>query len=301
MAGRILVTGPTGFVGQGLVPYLEGLGHDVLAVGREQVGSIDRMTDWRPYVSQSVDTVVHLAGRAHVMKERHSNPIHAYRTVNLMGTAQLVRQASGAGVRRFIFVSTAKVMGEGGQPYSHRDIPDPQDPYAVSKAEAELALKELAGEMSWTVLRPPLVYGPGVGGNFRSLLKIVHQGIPLPLGLVKNSRSLISRQNLVSAIQHCIEGPTGTFLPSDGQDVSTPDLIRGLALAMGRPARLLPVPPGLLRFGGFVTRKSAAIDRLLGDFTVDGMVPRWSPEQTLEAGLEEVAHWYQGFLREKTG
>lgn len=296
MAGpkRILVTGPTGFVGSGLVPHLRGLGLDVLPVGRAEIGSIGEQTDWRPHLDQDVDTVIHLAGRAHVMRETERNPIDAYRRINLMGTAQLVRQASGAGVRRFIFLSTAKVMGEGGPVYTRDDEPAPQDPYAVSKAEAEFAVRDLSGPMGWVILRPPLVYGPGVKGNFLSLLRAVDRGVPLPLGGVRNARSLISLGNLMDAVRHGIDGPEGAFLPSDGEDLSTPQLVRRLAAALGRPARLVPVPPALLRGAGLVTGKMAAVDRLLGDFTVDGAIPGWSPPQSVDEGLQEVARWYRG-------
>ena len=225
-ARKILVTGGTGFVGQNLIPALAALGHTVISPSRADLGSIDGNTDWSAYLDD-IDTVIHLAGRAHVMKESAANPIDLYRAVNLHGTDNLARQAADASVRRFIFISSVKVMGEASsRPLSAADTPAPVDPYGVSKAEAEEALLKYAGRLEIVSLRPPLVYGPGVKGNFIALLKLTARGYPLPLGAIRNRRSMIYVKNLVSAIIHSINCETGTYLPSDGQDLSTPDLFR---------------------------------------------------------------------------
>ena len=273
---RILVMGAGGFLGPFIVARLRAAGHDIRTAGRADVGTIDRNTDWRAVV-KDIDTVVHLAGRAHVMREDTSDPLEAYREVNLYGTAKLAKAAADAGVRRFVFMSSLKVMGEIGLRLAPDHEPDPQDPYAVSKVEAELALREMGEDMEIVVLRPPLVYGPGVKGNFLRLLKAVRKGIPLPFGLIDNSRSLIYAENLADAVCHALSCRPDTYHPRDAVDLSTPELVRLIGEGMGRPARLMPVPPILLKTGGMLMGRYPDVLRLTSSFTCDGRMDGWVP------------------------
>ncbi|SCY21349.1 UDP-glucose 4-epimerase [Nitrosospira sp. Nl5] len=308
-----LVTGASGFVGRALVAELLARGiHARGAVrgtvrldpGVDQVviEEVDSHTDWHEALA-GVESVVHLAARVHVMHETISDTMAAFRAVNTEGTLNLARQAAKAGVCRFAFVSTIKVNGEGrNTPYTESDLPSPQDPYAISKWEAEQGLRDIAARtgMEVVILRPPLVYGPGVGGNFLRLMRAVDKGWPLPLGAVDNRRSLIYLGNLVDAMIVCLAHPgaaNGTFLLSDNEDVATPELVRRLAAALHRPARLIPVPPTLLRIAGIVSGKRQAVDRLLGSLTIDGGANwsrlSWSPTISMETGLSETAAWYR--------
>ena len=342
---RILVTGANGFVGKSLCRSLLADGCSVLRALRcgdatlpegietAVVGDIGPDTDWRFALTpggngESVDAVVHLAARVHVMRDGAADPLAEFRKVNVEGTLNLARQAAVAGVRRFVFLSSVKVNGEGfphpgtepphpGPPprggrewsggergvYDEADAPAPQDAYAVSKWEAEQGLAAIAQEtgMEVVVLRPPLVYGPGVGGNFLRLLRLVERGVPLPLGAVDNRRSLLYLGNLVDAIALCLAHSAAanrTYLVSDGEDISTSDLIRKLAAQMGRRARLLPVPAALLEWGGRLVGKGAEAQRLLGSLAVDSGRIRselgWRPPFTLDEGLAETVRGYRG-------
>ncbi len=229
------------------------------------------------------------------MDDTSQDPLALYRAINTEATLNLARQAAQAGVKRFVFISTIKVNGEGGDvPYRESDVPAPADAYAMSKWEAEQGLQQIAQEtgLEVVILRPPLVYGPGVKANFRRLMRIVEQGWPLPLGAIRNRRSLLYLGNFVDAIRLCIEHPDAagqTFLLDDGHPVSTPDLIHALAGAMRRPARLLAVPMGMLNLAGSLLGKRAAVARLTGSLYADGSAIRmrlgWTPPFSMEAGL----------------
>lgn len=293
MAGRILLTGATGFVGSYLAPLLRARGHMVDAVGRKETGALGPDTDWRPFLHDDTIAVIHLAGRAHVMREAEADAEAAYDRVNRAATQALAEQALAAGVSRFVFVSSVKAMGEEGLNLSPTTPPAPADPYGRSKLAAEEALFALGPDLRTVVLRPPLVYGPGVKANFLALMKAVDKGVPLPLGLVQNRRSLISLRNLCDALIHALDCPPGVYCPTDPEPISTPDLIRGLALALGRKPVLLPVPVWALKALGGVTGRKAAIDRLTGDLTFTGWPPGWSPRQTATEGFAEITAWYR--------
>lgn len=301
---RILVTGADGFVGSAMVGHLRGLGHQVTGGVRRQAGSglmavgdIGPDTDWRPAL-QGAEAVVHLANRAHVMNETAADPLTVFRHVNRDGTLRLAEQAAAAGVRRLVFVSSIKVNGEStapDRPFTAADIPAPEDAYGLSKAEAERGLLDLTG-LEVVVVRPPLIHGPGVKGNLRTLMRMVAKGLPLPLGLVDNRRSLIGLDNLVDLLTLCLDAPGASgriWLARDGEDLSTPELIRRMARALGRPARLLPVPPVLLRLAGGLTGKGAAVGRLLGSLQVDDSATRtelgWTPPLGIDEGLAAMA------------
>lgn len=315
---KVLVTGANGFVGQALCRRLcEDEKHEVVAAVRGeaksitgishcQVGDIHSQTAWK-HALGGVDVVVHLAGRAHVMHDTHIDPLAAYKAINTYGTLNAARQAVAAGVRRFIYVSSIKVCGEGQSlvseaAYDETQPPAPSDAYAISKLEAEQGLQDIARTtgLEVVILRPPLVYGPGVGANFLRLMRMVDCGWPLPLGTVSNHRDLIYLGNLVDAIAACIThvaAANKTFLLADGDGVSTPELIRRLATALGRPARLLPIPEIGLRIAGILTGKSTAVNRLLGSLMVDGSAIRhnldWTPPYSMREGLLETAKWYR--------
>lgn len=299
---KILVTGATGFVGTALLARLTASGYGVVPAVRRRsglpnevvVGNLAASTDWRPALS-GCDAVVHLAARVHVMNDSAKNPLALYRETNTDATLSLARQAAAAGVKRFVFISTIKVNGEGRDaPYRETDAAEPDDAYAISKWEAEQGLQQIAAEtgLEVVILRPPLVYGPGVKANFLRLLRMVERGWPLPLGAIHNRRSLLYLGNFVDAIRVCTEHPAAvgqTFLLDDGEPVSTPELIRAMARAMGRPVRLLAVPTGLLEFAGALLGKRAAVTRLTGSLFVDSSAIRsrlgWTPPFSMEAGL----------------
>lgn len=302
---KVMLTGANGFVGSALISRLESrsdvrvisavrngeLGADCIAVG-----DIHGRTDFTEALAQ-VDVVIHAAARAHIMRDEVSEPLAEYRKVNVEGTLNLARQAIAAGVRRFIFLSSIKVNGEAtvnGKKFSARDVPAPEDAYGVSKLEAEQGLLKLSAEsgMEVVIIRPPLVYGPGVKGNFASMIKLVDKGLPLPLGAIHNKRSLVGINNLVDLINRCLDHPAAAnqiFLAGDDRDLSTTELLRGVGEAMGKPARLISVPSGLLRLGaGFLGRKAIA-QRLLGSLQVDISETcnqlDWQPPSTVEDGL----------------
>jgi nucleoside-diphosphate-sugar epimerase len=266
------------------------------------VGEIGPTTDWRQAL-QDVDAVIHLAARAHVMRDAAVDPLADYRRVNVLGTRGLARAAADAGVRRMIFLSSIKVNGEktAGKPYSEQDPPRPQDAYGVSKWEAEQMLRAIAADshMEAVVLRPPLLYGPGVKGNFLGLMRVIDRGLPLPLASIHNRRSLLYIGSLIDAIMLCLNNPMAagkTYLLADSEDVSTPALIRGIASALGKPARLLPFPPALLKFAGALAGKTESVSRLLGSLQIDASSIRreldWQPCADMARGLAETARWY---------
>lgn len=263
--------------------------------------ALDTNSDWSALL-QGVDVVVHAAARVHVMRDTAPDPLRAFRAVNVDGSLHLARQAAAAGVRRFIFISSIKVNGEMsslGQPFTALDVPAAQDHYGVSKAEAEAGLRQLAAEtgMEVTIIRPPLVYGPGVKANFLSLMRWVARGIPLPLGAIHdNRRSLVALDNLVDLIVTCIDHPAAanqTFLASDGEDLSTTALLRRLAGAMEVPSRLIPVPVSMLEWGAAIVGKRAMIQRLCSSLQVD-VEPTltrlgWTPPISVDEGLHRAA------------
>lgn len=281
-SGPVLVTGASGFVGRRACEVFAERGCEVrralrrgCGTGGIVVGEIGPDTDWTSALDGAA-TVVHLAARVHVMQDDAADPLAEYRRVNRDGTAALARQAAAAGVRRLVFVSTIKVNGEAtdAQPFRAEDPPRPQDAYGRSKAEAEEVLWQIAAQtgLEVTVIRPPLVYGPGVGGNFRRLLGLVERGYPLPLAKVDNRRTLVGRDNLVDLIVRCLESPQAAgevFLAGDGEDLSTAELIGRLALLMGRRPPLLPVPPSWLRTVARLVGCKAQAERLCGSLQVD--------------------------------
>jgi nucleoside-diphosphate-sugar epimerase len=298
----VLVTGANGFVGRGLCAQLITTGHAVKPVVRSKeglpseavVGDIGSTTDWRRAL-EGCNAVVHLAARVHMMRDAVHDQLALYREANTDATLNLARQAAEARVQRFVYVSTIKVNGEGRDaPYRETDAPTPEDAYALSKWEAEQGLHKIAQEtgLEVVILRPPLVYGPGVKANFQRLIQAVARGWPLPLGAVRNRRSLLYLGNFVDAIRLCLEQPGAagqTFLLDDGEPVSTPDVVRALALALNRPARLLAVPVGVLQFAGTLLGKRAEVARLTGSLYVDSSAIRsrlgWKPPFSMEEGL----------------
>lgn len=265
------------------------------------VGTIDEHTDWAPAL-RGIEHVVHLAARVHVMDASAADRAEYERT-NVSGTHRLASAAARAGVKRFVFLSTVKVNGEatGKRPFQANDRAQPIDDYGRSKLEGERRLGEIeaSSAMRVAIIRPPLVYGPGVRANFLRLLSWAERALPLPLSRVDNVRSIVSVWNLCDLIWSLLraESPVGgVFMISDGQDISTPELIRRLAHSMGRPARLFPAPIALLRFGAALAGKSEEFRRLCGSLTVDIGDTRtrlgWAPPMSLEEGLRRTAHWY---------
>lgn len=264
------------------------------------VPGLDAATDWATALD-GMTVVIHCAARAHVMREEAVDPLAEYRSVNVAGTLRLAQQAAAAGVRRFVFISSVKVNGEAtrpGRPYLADDAPAPEDAYGLSKAEAEAGLRALAQQtgMELVIIRPVLVYGPGVKGNFQTMLRWVARGRPLPLGAVTNNRrSLVALDNLVDLICTCVHHPGAanqTFLASDGEDLSTTDLLRRIGLAQGVSARLLPVPAAWLRLGARLLGKQVVAQRLLGSLQVDIAKTReqlgWKPPLTVDEGLRKL-------------
>jgi nucleoside-diphosphate-sugar epimerase len=315
---KILVTGADGFIGRALCRALlargfsvrgtaidkaavEGIPHGVEPV---VTGDISGVNSW-PDILSGVDVVVHLAARVHVMKEAVQDPLAEFLRVNTLGTERLARGAAEAGCKKFIFMSSVKVNGEstGKRPFYAEDPLLAEDPYGVSKMKAEEKLRQIcdASGMGWVVLRPTLVYGPGVKGNFIRLMKLVDRGVPLPFGAVRNRRSFIYVENLADAVRALAEKDevrNEVFLVSDGQDVSTPCLIREMARAMGKRARLLNVPPGILEKLADLAGKHEEVRRLTGSLCVDiGKIKErlgWKAPFTLEEGIRETVGWFVG-------
>jgi nucleoside-diphosphate-sugar epimerase len=315
---QVLVTGATGFVGSTLVSRLDAEGVGVRgAVRREvpasgsfeplMVGAIDGATEWADALV-GVDAVVHLAARVHVMDEVETDPREAFRRVNVEGTLRLARQAAEAGVKRFVFISSIKVNGEQtplDTPFAADDDPAPSDAYGISKHEAEQGLLALAEDtgMEVVIIRPPLVYGPGVKANFLSMMRWVHKGVPLPLGAIHNRRSLVARANLVDLIVTCLEHPAAAnqiFLAGDGEDLSTTELLQRMARALDKPARLLPVSMKFLEMAARLAGKQAVAQRLCGSLRVDISKARdllgWNPPVSVDEALQETA---EAFLRDR--
>lgn len=309
---RILLTGATGFVGRALLARLQDAGRPVRAALRTAascaaaetavIGDIGPDTRWQDAL-QDIDCVVHLAARTHVLDDRSTDPLAVYREINVLGSVRLAQQAAAAGVRRLVFLSSVKVNGETTalHPFTEADPPAPLDAYGITKTEAENALRRIGAEtgMEIAILRPPLVYGPGVKGNLLRLLDLVHRGIPLPLASIRNQRSLVYVDNLADAIVCCIDAAAAagaSYMVSDGEDVSTPELIGKLAAAMGKSPRLLPCPPALLNLGAAMLGKRATALRLTGSLTVDSSRIRhdlgWQPRSSLDQGLNAMARWY---------
>lgn len=307
---KVLISGANGFVGRSTCVRALGIGMQVRGVTRQTVPlppGVEPMVMSEPSPStgwasslEGCDVVVHAAARVHVMNDALAEPLIEFRRVNVDGTLNFARQAAAAGMRRFIFVSSVKVNGEstGEHPFTATDAPAPLDPYGISKMEAEQGLRQVASEtgMEVVIVRPPLVYGPGVKANFASMMRAVQRGIPLPLANVThNRRSFLALDNLVDLLITCIDHPAAanqTFLVSDGEDLSTADLLRRLGQAMNRPARLFPVPPALLQFGANLLGKGAVAQRLLGNLQVDISHTRkalnWNPPISVDEGLRRA-------------
>lgn len=313
MTINILVTGASGLVGGALLSHLRAL-PDVHAVGAYRtkqtsdelsrvVGDLGADTHWSEALCD-VDVVVHCAARVHVMNEAGSDAALAkFRDVNVAGTTRLARECVRAGVRRLVFVSSVKVNGESTTaraPYRYDDVAAPQDPYGLSKWEAEEALWEISQDgLEVVVVRPPLVYGPGVKANFLRLMQAVAKGTPLPFGAVRNGRSMVYVGNLVDLLATCATHPAATgqtFLVSDGADLSTRDLVQAIAGAMGARPRLLPVPPSLMAGAAGLIGRKATADRLLGSLRVDIAhtcdTLGWRPPFSVQEGMREtVGAW----------
>jgi nucleoside-diphosphate-sugar epimerase len=313
---RVLMTGASGFVGQALLQRLKlSADHDVRAALRREnpdlptgteiavVGGLDVDTAWQEALS-GVNVVIHTAARVHVMNDTLADPLAEFRRVNVEGTLNLARQAVEAGVRRFIFVSSIKVNGEDtpqGKPFTEDDTPAPADPYGISKCEAEEGLRQLAAGtgLEVVIIRPPLVYGPGVKANFLSMMRWLNKGVPLPLGAIRNQRSLVALDNLVDLITTCIDHPAAanqTFLAGDGEDLSTSELLRRMAAALGKPARLLPVPAWMLEVSAALLGRRAVAQRLCGSLQVDITKARtllsWTPPVSVDEAMRKTARHF---------
>lgn len=311
---KILVTGASGFVGHQLIQTLKQ--HyclKVIAIGRSilqscadeffVVSNFDQQGVWQKPLEGGCDIVIHLAARVHVMHDKAEDPLEAFLAVNLHGTLNLANAAAKAGVKRFVYVSSIKVNGEytEGQPFTAQDAPNPQDPYAVSKWRAEQALLKLSEEtgMEVVIVRPPLVYGPGVKANFASLLNFVNKRLPLPLSCISNTRSMIYVGNLADALITCATHANAagqTYLVCDNENVSTPQLIKKLAFVLKRPYLVFPFPLSIIRLLARLVAKSSAVDRLTQSLVIDCSTLcselDWEPPFTMQEGLLETAQWY---------
>ncbi len=310
---RVLLTGASGFVGRAVQARLLADGVHELRCAQRQAPTAQQaaveyclapelgaQADWSQALA-GVDAVIHCAARVHVMQAQAADPLAEFRRVNVQGTLRLPRQAVAAGVRRFVFVSSIKGNGEQtrpGQPFRADDAPQPSDPYGISKREAEEALLALGAEsgLEVVIVRPPLIYGPGVKANFLSMLRWLNRGVPLPLGAIDNRRSLVALDNLVDLIVTCLTHPAAanqTFLVTDGEDVSTTELLRRMGQAMNRSARLIAVPAGLLEQAAALVGKRDMAQRLCGSLQVDMQKTRqllgWNPPLNLDQGLKKAA------------
>ena len=315
MKRTVLVTGASGFVGHAVCAELLRRGFPVRAALRklqmpfpdcEQVivPTLDELTDWSSAL-RGVDTVIHLAARVHVMHEEGIDPIAEFRKVNTAGSLHLARAAADAGVRRLVYVSSIGVNGNAtrlDQAYSEKDMPHPHNAYALSKWEAEQALQKISGEtgLEVVIVRPPLVYGPNAPGNFAEMMRALKVGVLLPLASVRNLRSLVYLENLVDALLLCATHPEAagqTYLVSDGEDVSTPDLLRMLGAGLGRSARVFPFPSRLLTAIAVLLGRRGLAERLLGSLRIDSARIRreldWQPPFTAQQGLQRTAQWYR--------
>jgi len=310
---QVLLTGSEGFVGAAVRQHLSAINDYTLTTvsrrtlaqprDRHFVVEFDGHVDCQPML-QNMDVVIHTAARVHMMNDQSADPLAEFRRVNTEATLQLARQAAAAGVKRFIFLSSIKVMGEThapGAPFSAQQQPVPADPYGLSKFEAEQGLMQLAKDsgMEVVIIRPPLVYGPGVKANFRQLIALTAREWPLPIGAIRNQRSMVALGNLVDLIVCCIRHPAAankTFLVSDGRDLSTPELVRTIAKAMGKKTRFLPVPVWLLRLAGRLTGKVGVVERLCGSLQVDIhdtlSILNWQPPVSIEREIDQTVRFY---------
>jgi nucleoside-diphosphate-sugar epimerase len=309
---KVLLTGASGFLGNALLNRLliDGYACSVAVRSRtesfpsnvqvKKIDSFEHQSQCGEVVTGS-EVVVHCAARVHVMKETAIDPLMAFRKINVVGTLNLAREAASAGVKRFIFISSIKVNGEStqlGHPYRADDAPAPSDPYGISKMEAEEGLRRLALEtgMEVVIIRPVLIYGPGVKSNFRTMMAWLSRGLPMPLGALRNKRSLVSLDNLVDLIEICLHHPRAanqTFLVSDGMDVSTPELLTHLGIALKKPVRLISVPLVLLNFLATLVGRSSMASRLCGSLQVDIEKTRnlldWTPPYGMDEALAKTA------------
>ncbi len=307
MTRRVLITGASGFIARALVS-VQSTGFDFVAVSRHplrfdriewrQSPHLSGSADWKPALD-GIDAVVHLAGRAHLAPD--GNP-SAYFAENCDGTSKLAQDAIASGVKRFVFLSSAKVLGDesGAMPLTEAALPRPSDPYAASKIAAEQALARLGDSMQVTILRPPLVYGPGVKANFHSLLAAIARGLPLPLASIRNRRSFLGVDNLAAAIVACLDSPNAagrTFHVTDGPPLSTPDLVREIALALGKPSRMFAFPPGMLEACGAVIGRGETVKRLTRSLELDSSAIQaalgWRAVRTFQAGIADTVRWYR--------
>ncbi|MFM0427787.1 NAD-dependent epimerase/dehydratase family protein [Paraburkholderia aspalathi] len=316
MTQRVLITGANGFVGQAVSRALLQRGDSVVGVVRRPQTTVEGVREWlfdandfegidqRWPVATRCDAVIHLAARVHMKHETTADPIAAYRATNVTGALRVAAAARRAGARRFVFVSSIKAVAESsaGRPIAEADEPAPTDPYGISKLEAERALIDYGREsgLEVVIVRPPLVYGLGVRANFLQLMRAIANGVPLPLGSIAARRSLLFVDNLADALVHCTTDPRAvgeTFHVTDGRDLSVSELARALATQLHAPARLIPVPVGLLSLAGRLTGRSAQVDRLIGELRLDSSHIRerlgWYPPYTVEHGLLETAAWYR--------
>jgi len=313
---KILITGATGFVGRALFENLKSkkkyFAHLTTRTNQEElfeggkafnIGEIDANTDWKDALD-GVDCIIHCAARAHMTEKKQTDSLNAYRTINVDGTRNLAKQAVSIGIKRFIFLSSIKVNGEGtiaSKSFKYNDISQPEDAYGISKWETEKALLEISKQtgLEVVIIRPPLVYGEGVKGNFLRLLDIVYKQIPLPFAKINNLRSFIALDNLIDLIICCIEHPKAggkTFLVSDGEDLSTSDLIMKLSKLMDKSPRLFQVPQLIIQLIGRLVGKSSEVKRLLESLRVDNSYTReilgWSPVLSLDESLAKTVRWY---------
>jgi nucleoside-diphosphate-sugar epimerase len=290
---KIFITGANGFVGKHLTSELKKRNIDFVPGERALYGDLVTQNSWET-ILKDCSSIVHLAARVHVMNEKDNDPLKAFKALNVEATLNIAQAAKKLGVKCFIYISSIKVNGEEthGTPYRASDIPNPQDPYGVSKSEAENELMKLhlPGIFEVVIIRPPLVYGPGVKANFEKLFYFVQKDLPIPFKLVKNKRSLVSVFNLVDLIICCLENPKAAgkiFLVSDDQDLSLPELITEMANVSGKFPHLLPVPVGVMKFGAKLLGKSSFADRLFGDLQVDISETKeqlsWKPTYTFQS------------------
>jgi UDP-glucose 4-epimerase len=317
--GRILVTGASGFIGRHLCLFLKETGWVVRAAVRSdagdipgvddhiRVGDINGSTDWTKAL-KDVDHLIHLAGRAHIMREHLRDPASVYHQVNVLGTRRLADQAAQAGVKRFIFASSAKVNGESGF-FTEKDLPQPKGDYALSKLNAEKEVITVCGNsaMQEVILRLPLVYGPGVKANFLQLIRPVERGIPLPFKSIRNKRSFIYTGNLCDIMELCLSHPAAAkqlFLAGDGADISTPELISVIAGAFKKKACLFSCPVSILRITGLLTARAAAISRLTDSLCVRtekfSTLTGWKPRFSVEEGITKTVGFYKDKRHEKS-
>lgn len=317
MAQSVLLTGATGFVGGAILrriisekkyPVVAALRDSSPSLAEEvetvRFSTLDGHTSWKDCFANT-DVVIHSAARVHVMSDTEKDPLLAFRKVNVEGTLNLARQAFASGVKRFVFISSIKVNGEGTIPphaYEADGNPSPVDPYGISKMEAEIALRELAAqtEREVVIIRPVLVYGPGVKANFLNMMRWLDKGVPLPFGAIHNSRSLVAIDNLVDLVLTCVDHPAAanqTFLVSDGEDLSTTVLLRKMSQVLNAPARLIPIPSWILQTGAALLGKKALSQRLCGSLQVDITKTRsllgWTPPVSVNDALKATALHFQ--------